>query len=190
MQMRCACCVFILLPHLLPFWLLFVGGSPPSAWHACSKRKCIACQDCLAEDAKKGSPFWLSPSSHACKNKSGCQDYLAEDPKKCCFLGSSTKQSSHTHKARSMQDAACVSLHRPFFVCLVTMHECIRALFWCFGPGNLRAHKPRSMQHAFAALTLACVSGDHELQELTIRHAESAWPGPSITIGIYVFVLN
>ena len=111
---------FYVAPHLLPFWFLFVDGSPPSAWRACSKRKCIGCQDCLAEDAKKGSflVFSAKQSSHTHTKQGQCRTQRVAALTFLCvsggharmyrvsFLVFSARQSSRTPQTKV--NAACI----------------------------------------------------------------------------------
>ena len=154
-----------MLPHLLPFWFLFVGGSPPPAWRTAAKESASPARIAWLRQPKRVA-FRLFQPSHACKN----MVYLGGRSKKKLFgIFHHASCNLHTHKARSMQDAVCHCIDLPLCVCMVTL----RAPFCWLNKQS--SYKPRSMQHAFAALVLACVSGDHVLQEYDMLRV----PGPA-----------
>ena len=150
--------------------LVFVcGWLAPSCMARCSERKCIACQDCLAETTKKGC--FSVVSAKPCLQEHGISWWKI--PKKT-FWDLPPSCNLHTHKARSMQDAVCHCIDLSLCVCMVTL----RAPFCWLNKQSSRA-QTKVNAACLCCLGLGlCVWGPCFAG---IRHAESAWPGPSIT---------
>ena len=159
-----------MLPHLLPFWFLFVGGSPPPAWRTAAKESASPARIAWLRQPKRVA-FRLFQPSHACKN----MVYLGGRSQKKLFgIFHHASCNLHTHKARSMQDAVCHCIDLPLCVCMVTL----RAPFCWLNKQSSRA-QTKVNAACICCLGLGlCVWGPCFAG---IRHAESAWPGPSIT---------